>query len=233
MKAAIAILLIVVFYGLLTQSQTPTTGKAIASGNCGVTSHSGNNDVFNISINNCGIGEEQGKKIISLLKEFAHDNNLLEKIYSAVYVSPEDDVYKNLHGDLSFPTNRDLRSVEFLVTNYSSHPVKIKQVYCNLKSAVFGSNSAFKMTNSSFEASGPQGGISLEIGGDAQDWKCDLFHVIEPLPLAKCADVAISVQYIVEQNEPVTKEFRFALSPGDSKWHHTAIANPPLQCGSQ
>jgi len=73
MKTAAVILLFAVFYGLPIQSQTPKTGKAIASGICGVSSHSGNNDTVNINIKNCGIGAEQGRKIIELLQRALAD----------------------------------------------------------------------------------------------------------------------------------------------------------------
>lgn len=46
--------------------QAAQTGPSKASGVCAI-SHSGNNDT--ITISNCGIGAEQGSKIISLLKE--------------------------------------------------------------------------------------------------------------------------------------------------------------------
>ncbi|MGF7178743.1 hypothetical protein [Tunturiibacter psychrotolerans] len=76
MKAAIVILLIVAFYGLPTQSQTTTTGRATSSGTCGVTSHSGNNDTINVFIKNCGVGKEQGDKIIALLQEVLAGHDL-------------------------------------------------------------------------------------------------------------------------------------------------------------
>jgi hypothetical protein len=50
---------------LCANGQSTKTGPATASGGCAV-SHSGNNDT--IVIKNCGIGEEQGKKIVVLLK---------------------------------------------------------------------------------------------------------------------------------------------------------------------
>jgi len=74
MKAAIVILLIAAFYGLPAQSQTTKTGKATATGACAI-SHSGNNDTININIKNCGIGPEQGKKIIELLDKLKDDRS--------------------------------------------------------------------------------------------------------------------------------------------------------------
>lgn len=70
----IVILLLAVFHGLPAQGQTTTNGKATASGVCGVSAHSGNNDIINIKINNCGIGKEQGTKIIDLLSKILANN---------------------------------------------------------------------------------------------------------------------------------------------------------------
>ena len=50
-------------------AQKTTNGKSTASGACGVSSHSGNNDTISIYVKNCGIGKEQGAKIIELLNK--------------------------------------------------------------------------------------------------------------------------------------------------------------------
>jgi hypothetical protein len=73
MKSEVAILLFAVFHGLPAQSQTTTNGKATASGTCAV-SHSGNDDT--IIIKNCGIGIEQGNKIIEILKAVLANQDL-------------------------------------------------------------------------------------------------------------------------------------------------------------
>ena len=52
-------------FGLFAYSQPSQTGPSTATGECAV-SHSGNYDT--ITIQNCGIGEIQGEKIIELLK---------------------------------------------------------------------------------------------------------------------------------------------------------------------
>ena len=74
MKAIIVILLLAGFQGLPAQGQTTTNGKATASGACGVSSHSGNNDTISIYVKNCGIGKEQGAKIIELLNKVLANN---------------------------------------------------------------------------------------------------------------------------------------------------------------
>jgi len=53
-------------------SQPTHTGSATATGECAI-SHSGNNDT--IIIQNCGIGEEQGKTIIAILKAVLSNQN--------------------------------------------------------------------------------------------------------------------------------------------------------------
>lgn len=74
MRTVVVILLLVVFHGLPALAQATTNGKATASGGCGVSAHSGNNDIINIKINNCGIGKEQGNKIIELLNKILANN---------------------------------------------------------------------------------------------------------------------------------------------------------------
>jgi hypothetical protein len=73
-KARMRILVTVCLLGIgsSTYGQTPQTGPATAIGECAV-SHSGNYDRINIK--NCGIGEEQGKKIIDLLKAVLANQN--------------------------------------------------------------------------------------------------------------------------------------------------------------
>lgn len=66
MKPALVFLILAVFNGLPVRSQTTTNGKAQATGTCSVA-HSGNNDTFYIT--NCGIGAEQGEKIVELLNK--------------------------------------------------------------------------------------------------------------------------------------------------------------------
>jgi hypothetical protein len=61
--------------GLFQQSQPPHTGSASASGGCAV-SHVGNSDT--IIIKNCGIGQEQGEKIVALLKAVLANRGLSE-----------------------------------------------------------------------------------------------------------------------------------------------------------
>ncbi|MGB8478396.1 MAG: hypothetical protein WCE63_06100 [Acidobacteriaceae bacterium] len=68
-------LLCLVSVGLSAQSRPTQSGSASASGTCAV-SHSGNSDT--IIIKDCGIGAEQGKKIIALLKEVMTGQNLDE-----------------------------------------------------------------------------------------------------------------------------------------------------------
>jgi hypothetical protein len=55
--------------GLFARGQSIQTGPARASGDCAIA-HSGNYD--KITIQNCGIGEEQGKKIIKVLDAIVH-----------------------------------------------------------------------------------------------------------------------------------------------------------------
>ncbi len=66
MKALVVVCLLGV--GLIANSQSTQTGPATATGECAV-SHSGNYD--RITIQNCGIGKEQGEKIIQLLQALA------------------------------------------------------------------------------------------------------------------------------------------------------------------
>jgi hypothetical protein len=65
MKAFVAICMLVVGSSVQGQSNPAQTGSATAKGDCAV-SHSGNYDT--IKIENCGIGKEQGDKIIRLLR---------------------------------------------------------------------------------------------------------------------------------------------------------------------
>ena len=74
MKAITLIFLLFALCGLNIQGQTPKTGRATASGSCGVSSHSGNNDTISINIKNCGVGAEQGRKIIELLQKTLADS---------------------------------------------------------------------------------------------------------------------------------------------------------------
>jgi hypothetical protein len=62
----ISILSVCLLMPLYCRGQSTKTGTASASGNCAVA-HSGNNDT--ITIKNCGIGVEQGDKIVFLLNE--------------------------------------------------------------------------------------------------------------------------------------------------------------------
>lgn len=64
-----------IFVGGITAAQASQNGRATATGTCSVA-HSGNYDT--IKIKNCGIGEEQGEKIISLLKEVLSEGNQQE-----------------------------------------------------------------------------------------------------------------------------------------------------------
>ena len=73
MKIAPVLILIVGLAGVAGKSQSVTTGTARSSGACSVA-HSGNSDT--IIIKNCGIGAEQGQKIVSLLKEVLAGQNL-------------------------------------------------------------------------------------------------------------------------------------------------------------
>jgi len=57
------------------QSPAPQFGPAKATGSCAVA-HSGNYDT--IYITNCGIGEEQGKKLEDLLKQILAKNDLAD-----------------------------------------------------------------------------------------------------------------------------------------------------------
>jgi hypothetical protein len=73
MKVLVTLCILGFYLCLCSYGQTTQTGSAKASGNCAV-SHSGNYDT--ITIQNCGIGEEQGKKIIDLLNAvFAKQNH--------------------------------------------------------------------------------------------------------------------------------------------------------------
>jgi hypothetical protein len=64
MVKAILVAASLLWGSVLLAQNVPSTGKATASGACAV-SHSGNYDT--ITIKNCGIGEEQGKKVIKVL----------------------------------------------------------------------------------------------------------------------------------------------------------------------
>ena len=70
--------MILTLFGLLclpVMAQTQPSPKATAVGQCAV-SHTGNGDVINIT--SCGIGKEQGEKIIQLLKNVANKKDLVE-----------------------------------------------------------------------------------------------------------------------------------------------------------
>jgi hypothetical protein len=73
MKAAIAILLTIVFQGSVVLSQATPTGDATASGTCS-TAHVGDNNTYSINCN--GIGAEQGKKIIEILNRVLANQDL-------------------------------------------------------------------------------------------------------------------------------------------------------------
>jgi hypothetical protein len=69
----IVVSIISTMLALSAYGQTITNGKATASGGCSVA-HSGNDDT--IIIKNCGIGAEQGQKIIDLIKEVLANQDL-------------------------------------------------------------------------------------------------------------------------------------------------------------
>jgi hypothetical protein len=239
MKAVVIILLLVVFHGLSAQSQTTKNGKATASGTCGVSSHSGNNDTYNIYIKNCGIGKEQGDQILSIVREAAQNSHKIDEIFNAVYVSPEDDARRNLHGDLTFPQNRNLRDVEFLLTNYSSQVVHVKYAACYLSGARVGLDPSppyGEITLKRFGIDANPASVrdfDLQVGGDGQNWTCDLAEGMGPPPVPiKCADVAITIYYTLAANpsKVENKSYRFTLEQGAAKWKRTAIGGPPLFC---
>jgi hypothetical protein len=72
MKAVYVILLFAAFRGLPASSQT-TTGKSSTSGACSPSS-SGSGNSFIINVKNCGIGAEQGAKIVEMLKKALADS---------------------------------------------------------------------------------------------------------------------------------------------------------------
>jgi hypothetical protein len=74
-KKVLAVLLAVGMSCAGAQNPSNAGGKAISRGECAV-SHSGNGDT--IIIKNCGIGEEQGRKIVTLLKAVLANQNLGE-----------------------------------------------------------------------------------------------------------------------------------------------------------
>jgi hypothetical protein len=73
MKTVVWVLFSISAYGWVGQSRKADTGKATASGECSVAP-SGDGDT--IIIKNCGIGAEQGDKIIALLKAVLAGQNL-------------------------------------------------------------------------------------------------------------------------------------------------------------
>jgi hypothetical protein len=77
MRVRVVIALIVLIHGLTLNGQSTTNGKATASGECSVA-HSGNNDT--ITIKNCGIGEEQGDRIIKMLNQLVTASDINAKL---------------------------------------------------------------------------------------------------------------------------------------------------------
>ena len=94
----IAVAIISAVLAFSAHGQTTTNGKATASGGCSVA-HSGNDDT--IIIKNCGIGAEQGQKIIDLIKEvlanqdLATINNKLDELLRLASTPP-------IHSTLDF-----------------------------------------------------------------------------------------------------------------------------------
>lgn len=66
MKIALPLVALACLTGTFGEGQSTTTGPARTSGTCSVA-HSGNNDT--IIIKNCGIGKEQGDKIVGMLNK--------------------------------------------------------------------------------------------------------------------------------------------------------------------
>jgi hypothetical protein len=144
----------------------------------------------------------------------------------------QNEVQQKLSASLTLPSNRFLKNSKFTITNNSAIDIRMRSVYCNIRSGIL--MSGFELGNDVLEV--PNVGLTLHANGDATNMNCPTDNGVLKLNFQNdgiaCGDFLWTITYSIRDEPKIMerKQYRYTLSRDENEWSQTALDDPPIRC---
>ena len=201
-----------------------STGGAIAPGICSVA-NTGRKNIFNI---NCGIGREQGRKLLKIVNKIVANQldsdavmvkldeiiaNQKEEAEGRLRKEREDSFDRLTIKPLDLPSSREpIPGIDISIVNFGHLAINEHLVTCTLYGLSNRGDSSVIINSSAESPQRFRKGV-IPGGGRGETVRCiSMVRVDGPI---MCADVSITMDFTIDgqPNEPLRKEIRYSYGP--------------------